>query len=489
MHWRAPRRCRLNALRPPGPKPHFLIGNVPLADSNPLAVFQRWAAEYGDIFYYRAGWIRVYFLNHPDLIEAVLVRQYQNLLKDRVIRNSRWLFGEGLLTSEGETWKRQRRLTQPAFHRERIASYAGIMTQYTEQAAADWQDGAVVDLHREMMRLTLKIAVRTLFNVEPDGIREISQAADVLVRHMTGARMLMPSLARFLPLPSMLEVRRAVRELDRTVYQIIDRRRRNRQDSGDLLSMLLEARDEDGNDMDDQQVRDEVLTFLLAGHETTALALSWAFHLLAENPEANERLCAELDRVLGGRAPAISDLTALPYAEGVIKESMRLYPPAWGVGRTVAKEFELNGYRIPAGANVVMSQWVQHRDARFFPNPEKFDPGRWRTEASRNLPRFAFFPFGAGPRQCIGASFAMMESVLLLATMAQRFQPCAVPGHPVETLPSITLRPKRGVWMELRQRRDIRRLESGLQSVPSAGMPVQTGFPAITSDGSPAAGA
>ena len=489
MHWRAPRRCRLNALRPPGPKPHFLIGNVPLADSNPLAVFQRWAAEYGDIFYYRAGWIRVYFLNHPDLIEAVLVRQYQNLLKDRVIRNSRWLFGEGLLTSEGETWKRQRRLTQPAFHRERIASYAGIMTQYTEQAVADWQDGAVVDLHREMMRLTLKIAVRTLFNVEPDGIREISQAADVLVRNMTGARMLMPSLARFLPLPSMLEVRRAVRQLDRTVYQIIDRRRRNKQDSGDLLSMLLEARDEDGSDMDDQQVRDEVLTFLLAGHETTALALSWAWHLLAENPEANERLCAELDRVLGGRAPTISDLTVLPYAEGVIKESMRLYPPAWGVGRTVAKEFELNGYCIPAGANVVMSQWVQHRDARFFPNPERFDPGRWRTETSRNLPRFAYFPFGAGPRQCIGASFAMMESVILLATMAQRFQPCAVPGHPVETLPSITLRPKRGVWMELRQRRDIRRPEGGLQSVPSAGMPVRTGYPAITSDGSPAAGA
>jgi cytochrome P450 len=247
-------------LRPPGPKPHFLIGNIPLADRNPLAVFQRWAAEYGDIFYYRAGWIRVYFLNHPDLIEAVLVRQYQNLLKDRVIRNSRWLFGEGLLTSEGETWKKQRRLTQPAFHRERIASYAGIMTQYSAEAVADWRDGAVVDLHREMMRLTLKIAVRTLFNVEPEGIREISQAANVLVRNMTGARMLMPSVARFVPLPRMLEVRRAGRQLDATVYQIIDRRR-NGQNSGDLLSMLLEARDEDGSRMDDQHVRDEVLTF------------------------------------------------------------------------------------------------------------------------------------------------------------------------------------------------------------------------------------
>src|SRR5215471_7778312 len=203
-----------------------------------------------------AGWIRVYFLNHPDLIEAVLVRQYQNLLKDRVIRNSRWLFGEGLLTSEGETWKRQRRLTQPAFHRERIASYAWIMTQYTEQAVADWRDGVVVDLHREMMRLTLKIAVRTLFNVEPEGIREISQAADILVRNMTGARLLMPSFARFLPAPGTWEMRRAVRQLDETVYRIIDRRRQNGQDSGDLLSMLLEARDEDGSRMDNRQVRD-----------------------------------------------------------------------------------------------------------------------------------------------------------------------------------------------------------------------------------------
>lgn len=441
-------------MRPPGPKPHFLIGNVPLARRDPLAVFQGWAAEYGDIFHYRAAWIHVYFLNHPDLIEAVLVRQNQNLLKDRVIRNSRWLFGEGLLTSEGETWKRERRLTQPAFHRERITSYAGIMTQYTEKAIASWQDGAVVDLHREMMRLTLAIAVRTLFNVEPEGIREISQSADILVRNMTGARLLLPAFARFLPAPGMWEMRRAVRRLDATVYQIIERRRRNEQDSGDLLSMLLEARDEDGSRMNDRQVRDEVFTFLMAGHETTALALSWAWHLLAKNAEADQRLRDELDRVLCGRVPTVSDLPLLKYTEGVIKETMRLYPPAWGVGRSVVKEFELSGYRIPAGSNLVMSQYVMHRDARFFPEPEKFDPARWSAESARKLPRFAYFPFGAGPRQCIGASFAMMEAVLLLATMARSFQPRAVAGHTVEPLPSITLRPKGGVWMELRARRE-----------------------------------
>ncbi len=443
-------------MRPPGPRPHFLIGNIPLASRNPLAVFSRWAEEHGDIFYYRAGWIHVYFLNHPDLIDFVLVRHYQNFLKDRVIRNSRWLFGDGLLTNEGESWRKQRRLAQPAFHRERITSYAGIMTEDTEQALDAWQDGAVVDIHQEMMRLTLSIAVRTLFNVQAEGIQEISQALNVLMRNISGARMLFPSLVRLLPRPGMFEFRRAVQKLDETVYRII-RVHRQGHDSVDLLSMLVEARDEDGGQMSNRQLRDEVMTFLLAGHETTALALSWAWHLLAENGQAEQKLHDELDRVLHGRVPTISDLPSLKYTEGVVKESMRLYPPAWGVGRTAVNEFELAGYRIPAGANIVMSQWVMHRDARFFPDPEKFDPGRWSTEKCRNLPRFAYFPFGAGPRQCIGASFAMMEAVLLLATIAQRFQLCPVRAHAVEPLPSITLRPKRGVWVQLRKRRNTHR--------------------------------
>jgi len=438
-------------LRPPGPKPHFLIGNIPLASRNPLAVFSGWAREYGDIFYYRAGWLHVYFLNHPELIESVLVRHPQNFWKDPVIRNSRWLFGESLLTSEGEAWKRQRRLAQPAFHRERILSYAGVMTQYTEQAIADWEDGAALDIHQEMMRLTLSIAVRTLFNVEPEGTREISGALNVLTRNFAGAWMMLPSFARMLPRPGLLEFRRAVRKLDDTVYQIIGRHQRNG-DSGDLLSMLVQARDEDGSQFSDQQLRDEVMTFLLAGHETTALALSWAWHLLAENREAAQKLHEELKRVLGGRVPTIADLPLLKYTEGIVKESMRLYPPAWAVGRTAICEFELAGYRIPKGASVVASQWVMHRDSRFFAEPMKFDPGRWLRDESRTLPRFAYFPFGAGPRQCIGASFALMEAVLVLATIAQKFQVAAVPSHPIEPLPTITLRPKHGVWVELRRR-------------------------------------
>jgi cytochrome P450 len=438
--------------RPPGPKPSFPIGNMPLAGPDPLGVYSEWAKEFGDVFYYRALWIHVYFVNHPDLIEAVLVRNYQNFHKDRVVQNSRWLFGEGLLTSEGESWLRQRRLAQPAFHRERIASYARIMTDYAEQMLASWESGETRDIHQEMMRLTLRIVVRALFNVEAEQIEKISQAMNVLTRNSTGARMLLPPLFRHLPIPAMIEFRRAVRQLDETVYGIITRRRTAEGDSGDLLSMLMQARDEDGSRMTDKQLRDEVMIFLLAGHETTALALSWTWHLLGQNPEVEGKLHEELDQALGGRVPGFADLQALRYAERVIKESMRLYPPAWGLARTVIKEFEIGGYRVPAGANVVMSTWIMHRDPRYFPEPEKFDPDRWLPEKAQGLPKFAYFPFGGGPRQCIGAAFAMMEATLLLAAIAQRFQFRAVAEHVVTPIPSLTLRPKRGIRMRLERR-------------------------------------
>jgi cytochrome P450 len=442
--------------RPPGPKPRFLIGNMPLASADPLAVFLGWKREFGDIFYYRAAWIHVYFLNHPDFIEAVLVRNYQNFLKDHVVRKSRWFFGDGLLTNEGESWLRQRRLAQPAFHRERIASYAKIMTDYSDEMLTSWHDGERRDIHQEMMQLTLRIVVRALFNVEAEQTETISRVMNVLMRNTTGARMLLPPQFRFLPIPSMVDFRRAVRQADETVYGIIKRRREketeNESDSGDLLSMLMQARDEDGGRMTDKQLRDEVMTFLLAGHETTALTLSWTWHLLGQNPDVEQKLHAELDRVLEGCTPNFSDLQKLPYTERMIKESMRLYPPAWGVARTVIKEFELGGYRIPAGANVVMSTWVMHRDPRYFPDPEKFDPDRWLPEKAQKLAKFAYFPFGGGPRQCIGAAFAMMEATLLLATIAQRFQFRAEPGHVVTPSPSFTLRPKHGIRMRLEKR-------------------------------------
>jgi cytochrome P450 len=442
--------------RPPGPKPHFLIGNVPLAGPDPLSVFLQWAREFGDIFYYRAAWLHVYFLNDPDLIESVLVHNHQSLQKDRVIRNSRWFFGQGLLTSEGDFWLRQRRLSQPAFHRERVAAYARTMTDYTGQMLAEWQPGDVRDIHNEMMQLTLRIVVRALFNVEAEQTGIISAALNALMRNATGIRMLLPPMARYLPTPAMIEFRRAVRHLDQTVYRIIERRRADGRDSGDLLSMLMQVQDEDGTRMTDKQLRDEVLTFLLAGHETTALALSWTWHLLSQHPEVEQKLHSELDHVLCGRAPAFSDLPALPYTDTVIKESMRLYPPAWSLARTVVSEIEVRGYRIPAGSNLVMSQWIMHRDPRYFSNPENFDPDRWLDEKSRKLPRFAYFPFGGGPRQCIGAAFAQMEAVLLLATIAQRFRLRSVPKHPVIPVPSFTLRPKYGMRMTLERRESLR---------------------------------
>jgi cytochrome P450 len=404
------------------------------------------------MFYYRAAWIHVYFFNHPELVEAVLVRNYQNFLKDHVVRKSRWFFGQGLLTNEGESWLRQRRLSQTAFHRERVASYTKIMTDQAREMLSSWRSGEIRDVHQEMMQLTLRIVVGALCNVEPEEIGKISWAMNVLMRNSVGIRLLLPPTARFLPTPAMIEFRHAVRQLDQTVYRIISLRRQNERDMGDLLSMLMQARDEDGSRMSDKQLRDEVMTFLIAGHETTALALSWSWHLLGQYPDAERQLHNELDRVLGGRTPEFSDLRNLPYIERIIKESMRLYPPAWSLARTVVEEFEVAGYRIPAGANVVMSTWIMHRDPRYFPNPEIFDPDRWLTERSQKLPRFAYFPFGGGPRQCIGSSFAMMEAMLLLATIAQSFQFRAVPEHSVVPVPSFTLRPKYGIRMTLETR-------------------------------------
>jgi cytochrome P450 len=519
--------------RPPGPKPRFLIGNLPLAAPAPLETFAQWAAEYGDIFYYRAAWLQVYFLNRPDLIDYVLVKNPQNFLKDRVVQNSRWLLGSGLLTAEGDDWKRQRRLIQPAFSRERLAAYAQCMTEAAGQMLAGWRPGAVVDIHQEMMRVTLRVVVRALFESETAGTEAISRSLNTVMQNSVGIRLILPGVFRYLPLRGMSDVRHAVSEMNSAVYEII-RQRRGAADSGarDLLSILMNAHDDDGSRMSDEQLRDEVMTFLLAGHETTTLALSWAFYLLSQHPEPEAKLHEEVDRLTGekvvsmsaeshtfqtkecvghpeisqsptpaneagmghpsamadpaqpkvsippylrfasGRTghpstlghpnevkpssgmghPAFSDMSALTYTESVIKETMRLYPPAWSVARTAINDFELDWYRIPAGANIVMSQWIMHRDARFFPEPEKFDPARWGRPECQNLPRFAYFPFGGGPRQCIGASFAMTEAVLILATIARRFRLVWVDQAPVQPVPSLTLRPKQGIRMRIEER-------------------------------------
>ena len=440
-------------LRPPGPRPHFLIGNIPLAAAEPLNTFARWANEFGDIFYYRAAWLHVYFLNRPDLIEYVLVRNPQNFLKDRVVQSSRWLLGTGLLTAEGEPWKRQRRILQPAFSRDRVNSYSQCMINCAEQMLATWKPGTVIDIHQEMMRVTLRVVIQALFGVETAETNTISQAMNTVMANSTGARLLLPPLFRYLPFPGMRNVRRAAQQMNAGVYHIV--RQRHSRDAGaplDLLSILMNARDDDGSGMTDEQVRDEVMTFLLAGHETTALALCWGLYLLSRHPEVEQKLHDELDLVLGSGPPHISNLPLLVYTEKVLKETMRLYPPAWSVARTAIDGFELESYRIPARSNIVMSQWIMHRDARFFPDPQRFDPDRWDTASCQNLPRFAYFPFGGGPRQCIGSSFATTEALLLLATIARKFRLVNVNPSTVVPVPSLTLRPKGSIPMRIESR-------------------------------------
>ncbi len=437
---------------PPGPPDRFLIGNFPLGARRPLELLTRWARNYGDLFYYRFLNVHVYFLNRPEYIEDVLVTNFRKFKKGRGLESNRLLFGNGLLTSEGEFWRPQRHLCQPAFHRDRIVSYAQVMVDYTERMLGTWRDGETRDAHKDMMRVTLEIVAKVLFGAEVSGqVEEVGGALEEILRQNTRGRMLFPTLMR-LPTPGNLRYRRAVRRLERIIYAIIRQRRSESADHGDLLSMLLQARDENGSRMTDGQLRDEGVTLILAGHETTALLLSWTWYLLSQHPEVEERLVAELRQALAGRSPAVADLPRLPYTEKVIKETLRLYPPAYAMARIALEDYSIAGYRVPAGSSVVFSQWVMHRDARYFASPESFRPERWTGEFEKSLPKFAYFPFGGGPRLCIGSSFAMMEAVLLLATIAQRYRLAVVPGPPIVPQPAITLRPEGGVRVVVMRR-------------------------------------
>jgi len=408
---------------------------------------------------------RVYYVNHPDYIEEVLVNQARKFIKGRILRANKGVFGNGLLTSEGDFWLRQRRLAQPAFHRARIAAYAETMVRFTERmlegwpatagrpAQAGWRDGRTFDVHAEMMRLTMQIVAKTLFDADVDAdAQEVGRALEAIMEHNSDFRRLIltPSW-----LPTLRNVRAALatRRLNKIIYRIIGQRRAAGRDAGDLLSMLLDAQDEDGSRMTDRQLRDEVITLFLAGHETTALALSWTWWLLAQHPQVEAKLHAELEAVLGGRTPALEDLPKLRYLDHVITESMRLYPPAWGMARLAIEDAEIGGYTIRKGCGVSLSQWVVHRDPRWYESPEEFRPERWEGDLLKRLPRFAYFPFGGGPRQCIGNSFAIMEAALILATIAQKFRLRLVAGQTVAPLASITLRPRHGIRVTLEARK------------------------------------
>lgn len=440
---------------PPGPKGSLIMGVMREFNRDTLGFITR-CRDYGDVVHSRFLYVHAYFLYNPADIETLLTTNAKSYRKAQSLRSPFFhrLVGNGLVTSEGDFWRRQRRLAQPAFHRQRISSYGDVMVQYTQRALNGWKHGERRDLARDMTRLTLEIVVKTLFNSDVSNDADhIGQILSGLVKPFASQATVKWILDNRLPTPGHRRYFNAVSEIDRIVFRIIAERRASDYDEGDLLSMLLQAQDDDGTQMSDAQLRDEVMTLFLAGHETTALALSWSWYLLATHPDAEQKFHGELEAVLGGRPPEVSDLPKLKYTEMIVKEAMRLYPPAYAVGREAIEETEIGGYRVPKGTQLFAFQWVTHRDARYFDEPDAFMPERWTTEGAEQLPKYAYFPFGGGPRQCIGNYFAMMEIVLLLATIGQRFRFSLDPDHTVEVLPVLSLRPKDGIKVIVEPRR------------------------------------
>jgi cytochrome P450 len=442
----------MSAIRPPGPKNPPILGNLYAFRSNPLRFLTNAAREYGDLVYFRVTSQHMYLVNHPDYVREILVANQGNFIKSRALQRAKVLLGEGLLTSEGHHHLRQRRLVQPAFHRERLAAYASAMSECSVRWCERWQTGSTLDVSTEMPHLTLSVVAKTLFSAD---VRwEASEIGAAMTTVLEMFRLLLLPFSEYmekLPLPYVRRFEKARARLDATIYGLIRERRKSGEDTGDLLSMLLLAQDEEKSDdsgqMTDTQVRDEALTLFLAGHETTANALTWTWYLLSQNPEVERRLHAEIDSVLQGRPPELADVPQLRYAEMILSEALRLYPPAWAIGRMAKAPFELGGVEIPAKSICILSPYLVQRDPRWFPDPETFDPERWTPEGRDARPKFSYFPFGGGARVCIGERFAWMEGVIVMAAIAQKWRLRLAPDQRVEPLPLITLRVKGGLRM------------------------------------------
>jgi cytochrome P450 len=416
--------------------------------ANPIFLFQHLVDEYGDIAHYKIGWNHILFLNHPDYIREILVVQNDNFIKERTVQRTKMLLGEGMITAEGAQHRAQRQVAQPAFHRQRIPEYANTMVREAVAMRDSWRNGQQRDISMDMMHLTLQIVAGTLFATDLRG--EVDELADAINRIMGlyNFLVLLPAaewLVHVRP-PGLAAFVRARKRIDAVVYRMIEAHRRQHADTGSLLDMMLAASPEHTPESE-QSLRDQVITIFLAGYETVANALSWTWYLLSQNPESERLFHQEIDRELLGRTPGYDDIPRLRYVEMVLAESMRLYPPAWAMGRYAQKDFRLGDFFLPARTTVLMSQFIMHRDPRFFPDPLRFDPERFTPEAKSRRAKFTYFPFGAGFRQCIGESFAWMEGVLLLATLGQKWKLKLVPGHKVEPEPLITLRPKYGMKM------------------------------------------
>jgi cytochrome P450 len=440
-----------------GPKGLPISGNLLDFRKDPLAFLQRAAEEYGDVVHIRFGPKRhVYLISNPDYIKEVLVTQHASFHKAKGLQTAKAVVGEGILTSEGKKHLRQRRLIQPAFRKERIASYADDMVGFAKKMTDSWQDGEERMINQDMMELTLAIITNTMFGTDVhESAKEIGRAIEVGLHYVSRKASSIFDIPPSVPTKSNREFQQANEILNKAIYKIIEeRRRKNAADLSDLLAMLLAARDEeDGTGMTDEQVRDEVMTIFIAGHETTANTLSWTWYLLSQHPEAERRLWEELDTVLEGRLPTAEDIPKLTYTTNIVWEALRLYPAAWAINREVVEPVQIGEYQFEPGETIMMSQYVMHRKPEYFDQPDQFIPERFEGDLLKRIPQFAFFPFGGGPRICIGNHFALMEAALVIATVAQRFQLRLAPDHPpVEPEPLVTLRPKNGIRMVVKQR-------------------------------------
>lgn len=418
---------------------------------DPLLLFEHLQRTYGSTAHYRIGASDVFVMHEPQFIREILINQADKFIKERTQRRMKILLGNGLITSEGEFHRRQRRIVAPGFHRQRIHAYGAVIVDRAKAMREEWRPGEEIGALAEMMRLALQIVARTLLNT--DVTAEVQQINDEVnaIMDLYTFLVALPRAEAYLnwPIPGLMRFRRARKRLDAVVNRIIAEHRADGVDRGDLLSMLLRSRDDedDHSGMTDEQVRDEVLTIFLAGYETVATALTWTWYLLAQNPEAEARMHEELDRVLAGRDPTVEDLPELRYTEMVLAESMRLYPPAWAMGRQATEDIELGPYLLPSGSYVFFSQYMIQRNPEFWPEPLEFRPERFTAEQKAGRSKFVYFPFGAGNRQCIGEGFAWMEGVLVLATLAQKWRLRLVPGQTIGLQPKITLRPKPEIRM------------------------------------------
>ncbi|WP_256477572.1 cytochrome P450 [Haloferax sp. AB510] len=440
--------------RPPSPPSKPVVHHTLRYADDPLAFVTEVAREYGPVAEYDIGGISFYQLSDPELVEHVLVQENQRYIKGELFQESLGtVLGDGLLTSEGEFWRQQRHLMQPAFLPQMLQRYSEVMVDYTERMLSSWEDGETRDIHEDMMSLTVEIAAKTLFDVD---IREeesaVGDALETVMDYSSTSMKRPVDVPRWVPTPRNRRYQQALDDLTEVVGRIVTEHRDDDPDpeANDVVSLLLTFRDDDGEPLPDEQIRDELVTILLAGHETTALALTYTLHLLGTNPEQAATLREELDAVLDSDRPSFGDLDDLTYTEQVVKEGMRVYPPVWELIREAAEPDTVGGYRVEPGQTVAVQQWVLHRDPRFYDDPLEFRPSRWTKAFERDLPKYAYFPFGGGPRRCIGDRFAMLEARLALATIAQSWT--VDPTHDLSFDPSITLRPEGSVEMVVNRR-------------------------------------